>query len=536
MKKLNSMLSIAILIFITSPMEMAQPGPTSWANGYSLVLLDCKNMKQAKQVRDYIESQGGRIALILSKHAMTGWISPDIVDSLVRSQHRIKAVYHNSVSPETVEYQDAKTRFAVKFFNSVVSGEITRKIAARATVEKVPLMDDSHEAPPISYNDYIQNLKQLGIDVEDFKNKGLLINQSPNAAGNSDAMTGTVAMGMFFVESNGGVEPDLYDWTAEAVTDMLNQAATALSWWASQAPGYGANVSFSIVYWDPIANPTLAQGYEPLNGTHSFGDVPLWINEIMSNFGINSGDHITRVAAFNTWLKGDVGTDWAYTAFVCYNPAPAPTTYNDGYFAWAYLGGPYTQLLYRNNGWEISDFAQTLAHETGHVFNACDEYYQAGYGGCTSCDPCLGGGVPNGNCEYCNADSVPCLMRTGPWVLCCYTPGQVGWPWSMTDCQSSTNPPEAPSRLSARAPRRRGTIRLRWRDNSDNEDGFIIELKRGNCTSGRPWREIADVAANTARYLNRRLKPGTEYAYRVRAYNANGDSGYSNCRSATTQP
>ncbi len=547
MKKIKYFLLVATLIFVTAPTVMAgtqanMNSQTSWTNGYSLVLLDCNSLKEAKSARDYIESQGGRIALILSEHAMTGWISPEIIPSLTSNkQYPITAVYLSPVSPDLIEYQDAKTIYAVNFFNSVASGEAARKIAASATAEKAPLVDDARDAPPISYGDYIHNLKQMGIDVDAYKDRGLLINADANispAPGNSDVMTGTVAMGMLFIESDGSIEGNLYDWTAAARDDMLNQAGIALSWWANQAPAYGASVTFSICYFDPLTNPAMSQGYEPLNGTHTSGQVGLWIDAVMTNMGYLSGSHFDKVYAFNTWLKGYAGTDWAYTAVVCYNPAAAPTTYNDGYFAWAYYGGPYTHLLYRNNGYEISDFAEILAHETGHIFYACDEYYQPGYGGCTSCDPCNTGshGVPNGNCEYCNQDAVLCMMRTGPWVLCCYTPGQIGWSWTPDDCQSGGNLPLAPSNLIVRAPQRPKTIGLRWGDNSDNEDGFFVERKRGRCRSNRAWQEIADVPADSTRYQNRRLRPNATFSYRVRAYNGNGNSDYSNCRSATTQP
>jgi hypothetical protein len=42
------------------------------------------------------------------------------------------------------------------------------------------------------------------------------------------------------------------------------------------------------------------------------------------------------------------------------------------------------------------------------------------------------------------------------------------------------------------------------------------------------------VGANTTSYSNTGLSAGTRYWYRVRAYNADGDSGYSNESSATT--
>ncbi len=94
----------------------------------------------------------------------------------------------------------------------------------------------------------------------------------------------------------------------------------------------------------------------------------------------------------------------------------------------------------------------------------------------------------------------------------------------------------APSRFSVKALSGRRTITLRWQDNSAGEDGFVIGRKRGSCKSGNPWQEIVGVPANTTSYFNRRLRPNTKYSYRVRAYKAYGNSRYSNCRTARTQP
>jgi hypothetical protein len=65
---------------------------------------------------------------------------------------------------------------------------------------------------------------------------------------------------------------------------------------------------------------------------------------------------------------------------------------------------------------------------------------------------------------------------------------------------------------------------LDWSDNSNNETGFRIERKTGSSGS---WSEIATVGANVESYSNTGLTAGTGYYYRVRAYNASGNSSYS---------
>ncbi len=97
----------------------------------------------------------------------------------------------------------------------------------------------------------------------------------------------------------------------------------------------------------------------------------------------------------------------------------------------------------------------------------------------------------------------------------------------------SVPPPNAPSNLIASAVSA-SQINLSWADNSTNESGFKIERCQGaGCTS---FVQIATVAAGVTGYGDPSLASSTTYTYRVRAWNASGDSAYSNTAQATTQP
>ena len=91
-------------------------------------------------------------------------------------------------------------------------------------------------------------------------------------------------------------------------------------------------------------------------------------------------------------------------------------------------------------------------------------------------------------------------------------------------------PPNAPSNLEAEAA---GTdkVDLSWNDNSDDEQGFKIEEKVG----AGSFSQIDTVGPNETSYQRTGLSPGTNYTYRVRAYNAAGNSDYSNEAEVTTQ-
>src|SRR3989337_712158 len=64
-------------------------------------------------------------------------------------------------------------------------------------------------------------------------------------------------------------------------------------------------------------------------------------------------------------------------------------------------------------------------------------------------------------------------------------------------------------------------LQLAWVDNSANEDGFKIERMTGATGALAP---IATVGANVTSYTDPNLSDGTNYCYRVQAFNSAGDS------------
>ena len=67
-------------------------------------------------------------------------------------------------------------------------------------------------------------------------------------------------------------------------------------------------------------------------------------------------------------------------------------------------------------------------------------------------------------------------------------------------------------------------INLAWNDNSSNERGFKIERS----TDGSSFIRIATRGANVTAFTDGNRRSGSTFHYRVRSYNASGDSGYSN--------
>ncbi|HYG09074.1 MAG TPA: fibronectin type III domain-containing protein, partial [Pyrinomonadaceae bacterium] len=93
--------------------------------------------------------------------------------------------------------------------------------------------------------------------------------------------------------------------------------------------------------------------------------------------------------------------------------------------------------------------------------------------------------------------------------------------------------PAAPSGLTVTVPSQNGRLILNWTDNSSTESGFKIERCTGaNCTSFAP---LVTVGAGVTTYTNSNLSRRVTYGYRVYAYNASGNSAYSNVSYATTR-
>ena len=95
--------------------------------------------------------------------------------------------------------------------------------------------------------------------------------------------------------------------------------------------------------------------------------------------------------------------------------------------------------------------------------------------------------------------------------------------------EAPTSPPVAPSALTA-SPALSTQVNLAWADNSTNEAGFKIDRS----SDGVNFAQIASTNAGVNSYNNTGLTGASTFTYRVRAFNAVGDSNPSNDATATT--
>lgn len=89
-------------------------------------------------------------------------------------------------------------------------------------------------------------------------------------------------------------------------------------------------------------------------------------------------------------------------------------------------------------------------------------------------------------------------------------------------------PPTAPTSLTV-IPTSTSTANLAWTDNATNETGYRVERSL-NGVSGWTQRN-GDLAVNSTSFTDTDMTYGQTYFYRIYAFNANGNSGYSNTAS-----
>jgi hypothetical protein len=141
-----------------------------------------------------------------------------------------------------------------------------------------------------------------------------------------------------------------------------------------------------------------------------------WRDPAMAALGYGPG--LAGVQAYAEDLRHQQGSDWAYVTFF--------TKYPTGWFAYASIGGPRLVMQYDNDGWGPDNIDRVFAHETGHIFNAPDEYASSN----CNCGGTWGYyGKPNANCANCaSGGGVSCIMKANTWEMCPSTPYHLGFP------------------------------------------------------------------------------------------------------------
>jgi len=242
----------------------------------------------------------------------------------------------------------------------------------------------------------------------------------------SEFMIGRVAVSILFPESDGSLDPNLYDWTPALRDSVVRSAVRGLARWSSFASTRGVPLTFAIE-----AHFGLATKYEPIRRTVAEEDN--WIQDVLMGYLGYKSDVITLAYDAANRARSRQGAQWAALLIAVQDDSSSTGTFPDGLFSHARLGGPYFVTPVKNAGVALggATLDSYIEHEMAHIFWALDEHIpSSGWWSCVLTTGYLN--VPNSNSVvptdgYCGS-SVHCVMKGNyPDEACLFTQGQIGW-------------------------------------------------------------------------------------------------------------
>jgi len=202
----------------------------------------------------------------------------------------------------------------------------------------------------------------------------------PTVHETSEYMIGKAGVYIIFVESNGELDPNLYDWSETSIAWAKNGIYRALYWWKSQYPFRNPKLEF-YVNTETIIGYTM---YEPMIRPRD--DYKLWVPDVLKRLGCGEGNDYYEIGkSCAHTIRQYWQMDWAFIIFVVNSGTGYPGWSSTR--AYALIGGPYLVLPF---GWfyhmmfeGTDELSKVVAHEIGHIFGATDEYdnkpKQSGY-------------------------------------------------------------------------------------------------------------------------------------------------------------
>lgn len=235
----------------------------------------------------------------------------------------------------------------------------------------------------------------------------------------SEYMMGKISVAVILPQCDGAVDACSESWDAGREASVYSSAQTGMNWWALQ--DFRANISYVWHLYSGRTDTRAQTSYEPITRS-SYEDntgFATWIPEIMGKFGFTNGDYFEKTRTFINNMVAVDGSDWGYVIYVADSLNDPDGAFVGGRFAGGYYGGPFMFATYNNGGYGWANQDYIVAHETGHVFYATDEY-----------DGIL---TKSGYLGAYEVEGSGCLMEQLTWCLSSGTQEQVGWRDSNSD-------------------------------------------------------------------------------------------------------
>ena len=394
------LLAAIVLGTVLPPAARMGANPVSAASGRALVLV--RDSADLQRVTDEVRQSGSRVVHVFPPKAFIAEEAGHLPQDA-----SIQSVYLQEVGRRTMSTLDASSRRAALTWNRLLGPGPSRPAARLLEDSFAPLVGNALELPL----PWVTGAQA----VED--------DPTPGYYQTTEFFIGRVAVGIVMPQSDGSIDSSTQQWTREEQDLVVAEITAALDWWAAREP----RAQLSFVY-DDNEGETIRTSYEPI--TRPYGDEYLWIAEVMKRKGYQGSTYFDQVYAYNNALRDTYSTDWAFTVFVVNSSATSDGNFADGFFAYAYRGGPFCVLTSKNGGYGMAHLASTAAHEIGHIFHALDQYAGAGRA-CTRRAGYLDVENQNSVDGDCLSDQ-PSIMRSlvepfAAGAVDPYARGQVGW-------------------------------------------------------------------------------------------------------------
>ena len=312
-----------------------------------------------------IKSVGGRVTLQLGDQLLVAKVPRDFI---AQKKNFVSASAHisSSTSPDTLTY--AQAYYMAREKKTRPQPQIqrwTEKTAPAALARESPYHDEEN---------------------------------SPYGK----TMTGKIVTAIIIVSGPGNLAIS----NAEK-NKILSEVTGGLQFWSDYAPEH-AYLEFQLLHAHVFTDAPDGTSCPTYNACHD-----VFAGPALRALGFPGPDGKDQFARY---LKDDNGADGAYLAFF--------SKYRQKHFAYSYTGSGPLFMQYNNDGWGPDQIDRVFAHETGHVFNARDEYSNC------NCSADYGKGIcraKNSNCKDCTGYQIRCIMDSNDFSTCSHTRKHVGW-------------------------------------------------------------------------------------------------------------
>ncbi|MCB0191300.1 MAG: hypothetical protein KDJ65_05095 [Anaerolineae bacterium] len=378
-----------------------------------VLMANASSAEKFSQLQNFIKDRAGQVNHIFPHRALIAKVPNDTIAKL-KTFSGVAELFTKSVDVAEFEHYDDEARQLIATWNAIAA-PVNNNVMSESFDAHFGEEEHAFIAP-----DWPQSGE---------KEVSAASSVTPGYYQTSEYMIGSVAVGIVLVESNGAKDASTENWTNDEKQLVFNEIVTAMNWWSELEP----RAHLSFVYEDHLTNP-LPTSVEPI--TRPYSDQQFWIKDAMGALGYKSSSYFNLVRDYNNDMRDKHKTDWAFTIFVADSSNDSDNRFSDGYFAYAYLGGPFMVMTYGNNGYGPYYMDAVAAHEMGHIFLALDQYSGAGQ----TCDRRAGYlDIENQNSQYGScASNTGSIMRgqISPFdakLIDVYAAGQIGWKDSDND-------------------------------------------------------------------------------------------------------